>query len=83
MKNFELPDGSYSVSDEYINKKHETLTNNAPKQIYINRIENSIICKIKLGYYLELLAPETIKLLGRLDRRITTGDKNDENIPQQ
>ena len=44
---FELPDGSYSVSDiqdyfEYINKKHETLNDNLPIQTYVNRIENGV-----------------------------------------
>ena len=32
--------------------------------IYINKIENRITFKTKAGYYLELLTPETIKLLG-------------------
>ena len=43
---FELPDGSYSVSDikdyfEYIIKKHETVTDNIPMRIYVNKIKNS------------------------------------------
>ena len=45
---FELPDGSYSVSDikdyiEYIIKKHETLTAIPPIHGYINRINNSLV----------------------------------------
>ena len=36
--------------------------------------------KIKTGYYLELVTPETIKLLGRTKSKITK-DKNGENIP--
>ena len=61
---FELPDGSYSVSDiqdylDYIIKKHETFADNPPIKIYINKIENRIITfKIKRGYYIELLTPE-------------------------
>ena len=56
---FELPDGSYSVSDiqdyfEYILKKHETVTDNLSIRIYINKIEIRIIFKIKTRYYLEL-----------------------------
>ena len=56
-KEFELSDGSYSISDiqncfEYINKKDETQTDNFPIQIYVNRIENRITFKIKTGYYL-------------------------------
>ena len=33
--------------------------------IYLNKIENRITFKIKTGYYLELLMPETMKLIGR------------------
>ena len=56
---FELPDGSYSVSDiqdyfEYILKKHETVTNNLSIKIHINKIESRITFKIKTGYYLEI-----------------------------
>ena len=52
---FELPDGSYSVSDiqdyfEYIIKKHETVTDNPSIKIYLNKIENRITFKIKTGY---------------------------------
>ena len=36
--------------------------------------------KIKNGYYLELLTPETMKLLGSLESKITK-DKNGENVP--
>ena len=34
---------------------------------------------MKNGYYLELLAPETMKLLGRTESKITK-NKNGENI---
>ena len=66
---FELPDGSYSVSDikdcfEYIIRKHETVTYNSAIRIYINKIENRITLGINARYYLELLTSETIKLLG-------------------
>ena len=42
---FDLPDGSYSIFDiqdyfEFIIKKHETLTENPPVQIYPNKIKN-------------------------------------------
>ena len=65
---FDLPDGSYSISDtqdyfEFIIKKHETLTENPSNQIYPNKIKKRIVFKIKTGYKLELLTPETIKLL--------------------
>ena len=63
-----LADGSYSISDiqdyfEFIIKKHETLAENPPIQIYPNKIKNRIVFKIKTGYKLELLSPETMKLL--------------------
>ena len=32
-------------------------------KIHTNKIENRITFKIKTGYYLELLTPETMKLL--------------------
>ena len=63
---FELPDGSYSVSDiqdyfEYILKKQSENVDSPPIRIYVNKIENRITFKIKSGYYLELLTPETMK----------------------
>ena len=66
---FDLLDGSYSISDiqdyfESIIKKHETLTENPPIQIYPNKIKNRIVFKIKTGYKLELLTLETMRLLG-------------------
>ena len=87
---FKLPDGSYSVSDiqdyfEYILKKHSESVDNPSIRMYVNRIENRITFKIKSGYYLELLTPETMKLLGSTEsiRMITikTKDKNGENVP--
>ena len=49
---FELPDGSYCVSDiqdyfEYIIEKHETVTDNPSIMIYVNKIENRITFKFK------------------------------------
>ena len=80
---FELPDGSYSVSDiqdyfEYILKKHRMY--NPSIRMYINKIENRITFKIKNGYYLELLTPGTMKLLGSTESKINK-DKNGENVP--
>ena len=50
---FELRDDSYSVSDiqdfvEYIIKKHEILTTISPSQVYINRISNKLVFKMKV-----------------------------------
>ena len=48
--------------------------------IYVNKTENRITFKIKTGYYLELLTPETMKLLGGTKSKITK-DENGENVP--
>ena len=82
---FELPDGSYSVSDiqdyfEYILKKHSESVDKPSVRIYVNKIENRITFKIKNGYYLELLTPETMKLLGSKVSKINI-NKNGENVP--
>ena len=82
---FTLPDGSYSVSDiqdcfEYILKKHGENTNKPSIQIYVNKIENRITFKIKMGYSLVLLTKETMKLVGSTKNKITK-DKNGENVP--
>ena len=65
---FDLPDGYHSIADiqdyfKFITKKHETLAENSPVQIYVNKIKNRIVFKIKTGYKLELLTLETMKLL--------------------
>ena len=59
MKKIELHDGSYSVSDtqdyfECIIKKHETMTDNPPVRISVNKIENMIKFRIETGYYLKV-----------------------------
>ena len=48
---FELPDGSYHVSDiqdyfEYILKNHETVADNPLIRKYVNKIENRVTFKI-------------------------------------
>ena len=72
---FDLPDGSYSISDiqnyfELFIKKHETLTENPPVQIFVNKIKNRIAFKIKTGYKLELLSRETMKLFGSTKKEV-------------
>ena len=47
---------------------------------YVNTIESKITFKIKNGYSLELLTPETIKLLKSTKNKITEY-KNGENVP--
>ena len=39
--------------------------------MYVNNIENRITNKIKIGYYLELLTPQTMKLIGNIENKIT------------
>ena len=81
-----MPDGSYSIEDiqdyfEFIIKKHETLTENPPVQIYPNKIKNRIVFKIKTGYKLELLSLETMKLLG-ITKKDVDQDKGGEDVPK-
>ena len=82
---FELPDGSYSIANiqgyfEYILKKHSENVDDPSIKIYVKKIENRVTIKIKNGYYLELLTPETMKLLRSTERKITK-DENGEKVP--
>ena len=79
-----LFDESYSMSDilqyfEYISKKHETIANNPPIEIYVNKIKNYAAFKIKTDYKLELLSEETKRMLGST-KQDADKDKNAENI---
>ena len=78
---FYLPEGSYSISDiqdyfEFIIKKHESSHANLP-----NETKNRIVFKIKTGYKLELLSPETMKLLGTT-KNVFDKDKDGEDVPK-
>ena len=80
-----MRDGSYSIADiqdyfEFIIKKHETLTEDPPVEIYPNKTKNRIFFKINTGYKLELLSPETMKLLGSTKNDVDQ-DKNGEDVP--
>ena len=50
---------------------------NLSTRIYVNKSENRITFKIKRGYYIELLTPETMKLLESTENKIT----KDKNLP--
>ena len=81
---FELPDES-SVSDiqDYwssILKKNNESIDNSPIRIYMKKIENIITFQIKIGHYLEILIPETKKLLGSTKNKIAKA-KIDKNVP--
>ena len=55
-------------------------TVNLSIRIYTNKIENRITFKIKRGYHLELLTPETVKLRASTKSKISK-DKNNEIVP--
>ena len=70
---------------DYFEYKFRTMEKkqlNRSTKIYVNKIENIITFKVNKGYYLELLTPETIKLLGSTKSKVTK-DKNGENILTQ
>ena len=60
--------------------KHSENVDNPSIKVYLNKIKNRITFNIKTGYYLELLAPETMKLLGSTESK-TAKDKNGESVP--
>ena len=60
--------------------KHETVTDNPSIKIYVTKIESRITFKTNTGYYLEILTPETMNVVGGSKSRITK-DKNGENMP--
>ena len=71
---FNLSDGSYSVSDiqdyfEYIIKKHENIADNPPVKVYVNKIKNRIVFKIKIGYKLELLTEKNNAIIRKFKNR--------------
>ena len=83
---FDLPESDIKVSDtqdyiEYIIKKHETLTAIPPIHVYINRINNRLVLKIKDGYKLELKTPETMKLFSST-KKLIGKTKNGEEVPR-
>ena len=57
------------------------MTENLPVQIYPNQIKNRIVFKINTGYKLELLTPETMKLLGSTKKDVDK-DKDGEIVPK-
>ena len=57
------------------------MSENPLVQIYPNKIKNRIVFKIKTGYKLKLLTPETMKLLGSAKKDVDK-DKDGENIPK-
>ena len=72
---------TFKITFDFTIKKHKTLAENPPIQTYPNKIKNRIIFKIKTGYKLELLSPETMKLL-RSTKNDVGKDKDGEDIPK-
>ena len=62
-----------------ISKKHGEKTDNLSIRIYINKTESRITFKTKTGYYLELVTPEMMKLLGSTKSKITEDKNGDKN----
>ena len=80
-----MPEWLYSVSDiqnyfENIIKKHNNFVDYLPKKIYVNKKQKGTTFRIKTGYYVELLRPETMKLLGSTKSKINE-DENVGNVP--
>ena len=57
------------------------MTGNPPVQIYVYKIKNIIVFIMKTGHKLELLTPETMKLL-RSTKKDVNKDKDGENVPK-
>ena len=62
------------------NKKHGEKIDNLSIRIYAIKAKNRITVKIRTGYYCELEMPETMKLLGSTENKITK-DKSGETVP--
>ena len=67
---------------KYIIKKDEALTTIPPSYVYINRINNILLFKIKDGYKLELERLKTMKLFGST-KKVIDKTKNGENVPNR
>ena len=65
---------------EYIIKKDKTLTTTLPIHVYINRIYNRLVFKIKDGYKPELQTPEKMKLFGST-KKLINKTKNGKDVP--
>ena len=61
-------------------KKRDAVTHNPSIMVYVNKLENKITFKIKAGYYLDILTPETMKFLGTTKSKITVAVLIHSNI---
>ena len=71
----------FMIIFEFIIKKHQKVTDHPPIRIYVNQVENGLTSRIKIGYYLKLLTPKTMKLFRSIKSKITK-DGNGENMPR-
>ena len=55
------------------------MIDNPEIRVYVNKIENRIKFKITTGHYLQLLTPETMKLVGSTKSKISENE-NCENV---
>ena len=79
---FKISAPTYSVSDiqdysECILEKSRGKTVYPAITTYINKIENRIVFKIKTGYFLEILKPETLKLPASTKSKITNNENGE------
>ena len=80
-----------NIKSEYNNNKFKisvptwnntlNLSLKITKLIYLNRIKNRNVFKIKTGYKLEFLTPELIKLLGSTKKDVDK-EKDGKNAPK-
>ena len=59
----------------------ETVADNPLVQIYVNKIKNRIVFKIKTGYKLELLTEEIMQLLGS-SKKVIKINKDGQIVPR-
>ena len=64
-----------------LSSKNKVLAGNPPIQIYLNKIKNRIVFKIKIGYKLELLFSETMQL-SESTKKNADKDKDGEDKPK-
>ena len=57
------------------------MAHNPLVKIYVNKIRNRMVFKIKTGCKLKLLTPETMRLLGSKNKDVDQ-DKDGEDVPK-
>ena len=60
-------------------KKHETVADKPPVQIYVNKRKNRTVFRVKTGYKLELLTEKTMQLL-KSSRKVIDQNKTGELV---